>query len=305
MPGVRTPGTVGIPVLDPAIAQFFVPGGSQYVPMLVGSARITYSDSKIGLDETRDGTMVTPITEGAVAVDWEQAEPAAFSVNDLSKTPPAGASFSPLPSAATQAKNYSTWQKDFARWAAQSQSIELYRSKRAQILSASDESERDFRIRLNNEVREQRDAALATLREKYAARISTLQDRLRRAEQAVQVQSEQAAGARMGAAVSVGATLLGALLGRRAVSAGTLGRAATAARGMGRIGKEAQDVARATENVDALTAQLAGLEAKMQDELRAVAERWDLSSEPLERVLVKPKRGGVSVQLVALVWVPT
>jgi hypothetical protein len=272
--------------------------------MLMGSARIAYSDSKMGLDDTRDVTFVTPITDAPVAVNWDQAEPAEFSVNDLSKTAPEGASFSALPSAASKAKNYSGWQKDFARWAAQSQSLELYRSKRAKMVSALDESERDFRIRLNSDARENRDAALAKTREKYAAKIATLEDRIRRAEQAVQVQSEQATGAKMGAAVSLGATVLGALLGRRAVSASTLGRATTAARGMGRISKESQDVARAAENVTALETQLAGLEAAMQDDLRAVTADWDLSNEPFERVLLKPKRGGVSVQLVALVWVP-
>ena len=35
-----------------------------------------------------------------------------------------------------------------------------------------------------------------------------------------------------------------------------------------------------------------------------ISDGWDLSTAPLERVLVKPKRGGVSVQLVALAWVP-
>jgi len=142
------------------------------------------------------------------------------------------------------------------------------------------------------------------VREKYATKMTNLQDRIRRAEQAVQVQSEQATGAKMGAAVSIGATIFGALLGRKAVSASTLGRATTAARGMGRISKEAQDVARATENVSALTTQLSELETGMQNDLQAVSSDWDLSNEPFDRVLVKPKRGGVSVQLVSLVWVP-
>ena len=292
------------PVIDPSIEQFFVPGGTQYVPMLMGSARISYSDAKLGLDDTRDVTVVTPITDAAVAVNWDQAEPADFSVNDLSKSAPAGASFAPLPAAAAKAKNYGTWEKDFAQWAAQSQSIELFRSKRTKTMSAPDESERDFRIRLSDEAREARDAALAKTRDKYAVKMTTLQDRIRRAEQTVQVQSEQATGAKMGAAVSVGAAIFGALLGRKAVSTGTLGRATTAARGMGRISKEAQDVTRATENVTALKTQLAELEAEMQEDLRAVTADWDLSNEPFERVLVKPKRGGVSVQLVALVWVP-
>ncbi len=153
---------------------------------------------------------------------------------------------------------------------AQSQSIELFKSTRAKVLSNPDESERDFRIRLQGEAREARDAALAKVREKYASKMTTLQDRIRRAEQAVQVQSEQATGAKMGAAVSIGATIFGALLGRKAVSASTLGRATTAARGMGRIGKESQDVTRATENVSALKAQLGELETAMQTDLQAV-----------------------------------
>lgn len=172
------------------------------------------------------------------------------------------------------------------------------------MLSAPEESERAFRIRLNTEAREARDAALVKVRGKYASKLTTLQDRIRRAEHAVQVQSEQATGARMSTAVSIGATIFGALLGRKAVSASTLGRATAAARGMGKIGRESQDVARATETVAALTQQLAELQAALEADLQAVSARWDVSSEVFERVLVKPKRGGVSVQLVALAWVP-
>ncbi len=292
------------PIVDPLIDQFFAPGGTEYVPMLMGTARVAYSDSKIGLAETRDVTVVTPISTSAVAVNWDQAELADFSVNDLSKTAPDGTTFGPLPAAATKPKNYATWKKDFAHWIAQSQSIELFKSARAKLVSAPDESERDFRIRLQTEAREARDAALARVRDKYASKMTTLQDRIRRAEHAVQVQSEQASGAKMGAAVSIGATIFGALLGRKAVGTGTLGRATTAARGMGRISKEAQDVARATENVTALTTQLGELETAMEADLQSVSADWDLSNEPFEHVLVKPKRGGVSVQLVALVWMP-
>ena len=73
---------------------------------------------------------------------------------------------------------------------------------------------------------------------------------------------------------------------------------------MSRIGKESEDVTRATENVTAIKTQLADLEAQMQADIQQITADWDLTSDPLERVLVKPKRGGVSIQLVSLVWVP-
>ena len=92
-------------------------------------------------------------------------------------------------------------------------------SSRAGIASTPDESERDFRIRLQQAMREGRDAALARVREKYTARIRTAEDRLRRAQQAVERETEQASESKMSAAVTFGTSVLGALLGRKTISA--------------------------------------------------------------------------------------
>jgi hypothetical protein len=292
--------------LDPAIHQFFAPAqdGDQLSPTLMGVARITYSDTKLGIDETRTVTLVTPINDGAVAVDWDQAEPADFQVDDLATRPPAGTRFSPLPAAAIRPRSYTTWEKDFARWGAQSQSIEVLRSARAGLGSAPDESERDFRIRLQQTMREGRDAALARVREKHAVKIRTAEDKLRRAQQAVDRESQQATESKMTAAVSFGTSVLGALLGRKSISAANIGRVATAARSMGRVTRESADVTRATSTVGVLEQQLADVQGALESELAAVQAEWDPAAEDLRRVVVKPKRGGVSVQMVALLWRP-
>jgi uncharacterized damage-inducible protein DinB len=74
---------------------------------------------------------------------------------------------------------------------------------------------------------------------------------------------------------------------------------------MGRIGRESQDVARAQDELNATTAKRDELARTLDAELQSIAARWDEArDEELERILVKPKRGGVSVQLVALVWLP-
>jgi hypothetical protein len=144
------------------------------------------------VDETRDVAIVTPITDGAVAVDWEQAEPADFDVDRLETTPPEGATFAPLPSGAAQPRSYTAWEKDFARWAGQTQSIDLLRSARTKLTSAPDESERDFRIRLVETMHEGRDAALEKVRTKHAPKIRTAEDKLRRAQAAVDREAQQA-----------------------------------------------------------------------------------------------------------------
>jgi hypothetical protein len=269
---------------------------------LLGAARIHYRDARLGIDEVRDVAVVAPITEGAVAVDWDQAEPADFEVRELASSPPAGATFATLPPAAAKPRNYAGWEKAFARWAAGSQSIEVLRSARVKLSSAPDETERDFRIRLRQALREGRDRALAEVRDKHASRLRTAEDKLRRAQASVERENQQASESRMSAAVSFGATVMGALLGRKAVSASTLGRATTAARSMGRVSRESADVARATSTVAVLEQQLAEAQAALEADLRAVQGEWDPETESLERVVVKPKRGSVEVQLIGLLW---
>ena len=93
-----------------------------------------------------------------------------------------------------------------------------------------------------------RDAAIDAIRKKYAARQAALGDRLRRAEAAVEKEQQQVSDQKLQTAVSVGATVLGTLFGRKSITVGTLGRATTAARGMGRMMKETSDVKRAAES---------------------------------------------------------
>ena len=104
-----------------------------------------------------------------------------------------GARFADLPPAATKAKNYAAWQKDFGTWLYQTQKLSILRSPATGLTSNAGESERDFRTRLQQGAREQRDAVAETLRQKYAPKLAALQERLRRAQQAVERQQAEAA----------------------------------------------------------------------------------------------------------------
>jgi hypothetical protein len=237
-------------------------------------------------------------------VDWDHAEPAEFVVRDLARHADKPLPFAALPASATQPKKFAQWQKDFARWASQSQTVELLRSERAKLTSRPDEDERAFRIRAQEVSREARDAAVNRTRQRYATKLASAEDRLRRAKAAVEREQLQASESKVQAGVSLAATIAGALLGRKAVSASTLGRATTTARGVGRIGREAQDVVRAQGNVTALQQTRDAIASEIEREMQQVGADFDVSSDEFTRVLLKPKRGAVSVQLVAIVWIP-
>ena len=282
--------TASRPMLPPDVPQHFVPlrsskpDGSElvYAPMLLGSSQVRFSDTRSSIDTTQDVTVFAPISEGAVAVDWDHAVVADLAVADLEQAPEESGQFLSLPASAGKAKSYADWNKDFGGWLFRTQKVELFKSPSTNEVSKPGESERDFRMRLQQSGREQRDKGAESLRQKYAPKITTLQDRIRRAEQAKEKQQAESRSSQVQAAISVGASILGAFLGRKTISATNIGRATTAIRGAGRAIKESQDVGQAEENVAALQQQLADLEAQFKSESEALASATDPLNEKLE-----------------------
>ena len=301
------------PILPPDVPQHFVPlRGSKpdghelvYAPMLLGSAQVRFSDTKNGIDMTRDVTMLVPITDDAVAVDWGKSTVADLSVSDLEQGPEDNAQFLPLPASAGKAKNYADWNKDFGGWLFRTQKIELLKSPTTKEVSTPDELERDFRVRLQQSGREQRDKGAESLRQKYAPKIATLQDRIRRSEQMKERQQAESRSSQVQAVISFGASILGAFLGRKAISAANIGRATTAIRGAGRAIKESQDVGRAEEHVVALQQQLADIEAQFKSESDALAAATDPLNEKFESIAIRPTKANIAVKLVVLAWTPS
>jgi hypothetical protein len=301
------------PAITPAITQFFLPlrkaqegaGTLVYEPRCLGIAKVYYADAQAGLAAEREVAVLADIDPQLSRPLWEEASPAELRDRDLETVPEPEALFAGVPAALADPKSYAGWTADFREWLYRSQALQVFRSPSLQVASRPGESEKDFRLRLQQSGRERRDQLLERIRQRYAARLSSLQERIRRAEQAVEREKEQAKQQKMQTAISVGVTILDAFLGgRKAVRSGTIGRATTAARSAGRILKEGQDVGRAQENVQALRQQLAELEAQVTRESEALKSAVDPLSEELQTLEVRPKKTDISVRVLSLGWAP-
>jgi hypothetical protein len=297
------------PVLPSEISQYFIPVRNEvkgatlvYHPTVFAAAQVRFNDKKI--DTTKDVSVVAPIGDGVVAVDWEGATVVDLPLEDLDQTAPDNAQFADLPAPASKAKSYDAWKKDFSGWLYRTQKIELMQSPSLGQTSNIDESERDFRVRLQQATREERDRAAEKLRQKYAPKIAALEERKRRAEQAVDREAEQAKSQKMQTAISFGTTLLSSFLGRKSLSLTTLGRATTAARGVSRSMKESDDIERAQESVEAINQQMTALDQQFKSETEALEKSLDSQTETLETTTIKPTKANIAVKVLSLAWAP-
>ena len=246
--------------------------------------------------------MLLPLGTGDVSIDWADAEVNDRLTREWATEPAPGASFEPIPRLAGDPKSYPAWSKSFVDSVVRTARLELFAigSGKSKPTSRPGESEADFRARLSLSAREERDRLVAALRGKYQAKVSALESRLERARMQVEKQQGEAGQRKLETAVSLGATVFGALFGRRG---GTIGRASTTARGVGRVLKEGGDVDRAEESVATLETQRAALQAEIEAQVAALIAANDARTATLETIAIKPKKADVELVRVALAWI--
>jgi hypothetical protein len=300
------------PILPPDVPQYFIPvrdvapAGATltYLPTILACATVHFAD-KAGNRQRTDTCRLASLALDGTAPDWQEAAQVELSQSDLEREPSAErASFTDVPPAATKSKNYAAWSKSLIDALYRTAALELLSHPEFKLTAKPGESERDFRARVAQAARERRDEEVETLRRKYQPKFAAMTERIRRAEQAVARESAQASQAKVSTAVSIGATILGAVFGRKKVSMGTIGRAGTAARGVGRAAKESGDIARAEETVRAAGDALRELEHQFESDSAEIAARTTAAADAVQKVPIRPKKSDITVNLLALTWAP-
>lgn len=291
-----------------AITERFLPATSGsgpilYRPALLGVASLHYALAKADVDCWEKAAWLAPLDAAFAATPWEGGREIGRAAPDLDAAPVASARFAELPTAAMHADSYERWRKALAAHLYRARSLTLFRSADPAITSKTGETEGEFRVRLRDALRESRDAEVEKLRARFAPQLATLRDQIARAEQRVEAEREQYSAKKMDTVISIGASVVGALFGRKLASRTNVGRAATAMRGIGRAADERSDVGRAEERADQMRAKLAELEQSCREEITALESR-SVEAAALEPLRVAARKSDLDVEPLLLVWTP-
>ena len=72
----------------------------------------------------------------------------------------------------------------------------------------------------------------------------------------------------------------------------------------GRTVTERSDIGRAEENVETLREKLEQLEQELKAEIEETEDRFDIKQFDLEALPIRPRKGDLKIEKVALLWVP-
>ena len=295
------------PVLQAGVVERFLhaPRGRKagaviYQPHIGAKVRARFVDAKAGMDAWESWYYLAPI--GADGPDWAAAEVLPDPGPEFDEGPADDAQFTEPPASALSSRSHKSWSAALEDHVYRNASLNVMSCPALKMVGAPGGTEGEFRARIALALREKRDDAVDTLRKKYESKIAALEDRARRADQKVDREKAQASSETMSSALSVGGSLLGALFGGRRSSA--LSKVSTAARRAGRVSKERADVTHAEADAQAFRDQIESLEKDLQAEIEALESEHDPHAVRVETVPVRPRKGGITVTDLALVWRP-
>jgi hypothetical protein len=209
-----------------------------------------------------------------------------------------------LPPEASSAKNFELWGKQFLSFLFREQALVLYSCEPLKAVSTPGESDRDFRVRLRQGFLEQRDLQTEQLRKKFAPKLAALEGKIERARQKIEAEQSRQSQRKWDTALSMGQTILGALMGRKAISATTVGRTASTIKKAGQAASGQTKVKHAEDSLEGLQEAKQELESEFQVAVNEIASQWSAEDIPLASIEVKPRKSDLAVLQQQFVWLP-
>ena len=295
------------PLLPPGVPNRYLPinqsgdGEIVYGSRVLAAVDVAYHSARYNVNEDRYWLLQVELGEDPNALDFDQAADTGLSLEDLETEPDPDGKFMPL--TGINATAVKKWQSRLKRWLRTERPMVLWKSATLRATSLPGESEGDFRARLQQLGNQLRDQKVEKLKARYEGKTKTLNDRLMRARQAVERESQQVSKRKLDTAISVGSAILGAVLGRR-VSRTSASKIGTAVKGYGGVRKEAGDVERAKQRVAKLEADLNNLAEQFESQVDQLDDAYDAQEDALKELPIRAKNADIEVRFLGVGYLP-
>lgn len=285
-----------------------VAGGKRLEAGVVARVNLLFDETKGDLRHQEEYEAVFFPLEGA-SLNADSAINVDYDDRDLRDEAPDGARYV-LPDAKIHTKTYfSKAQTALKDHIYRNETLELFRNPELKLISRVGESREEFAARCETAADDGADEEATKIREKLEKQMDRLQDAKAKAEDRVREidhdADARAKDAKTSMMLDVGASVLGGLLGGRSSTRGILG-------GVRRASSKGRTTANAKERLETAEKRLEEkiddieeLENEITDSLYEVQDAWDEKAEAIEDMNVTLEKTDISIDEIALVWIPT
>ncbi len=275
-----------------------------YRPGLYATVRSYYSHRTYRVDCWQEHHLLVEFHNKLPSAHiWEDAERLNQPLNFHTEPHQAGR-FEQLPIQLQKEQKFEIWRKELQDHIYREHPLNIYRCKEFASISEPGETLGDFKVRLETIASEKRDLETEKLRKKYAAKFTQLREAIRRAEDRIESHDAKYKQRRLDSVLSVGTSIMGALLGRKKVSVTNTRRASSSVKSINRAANQRSNVAKARDDLEGLQKQFKVLDVDFNRDVEELTDKLNVEKLELNELSVRPKKTEITIREFALVWTP-
>jgi uncharacterized coiled-coil protein SlyX len=276
-----------------------VPSGARLAPALLARVHMLFDDTRADLRETVEWEACLPVSERDV--DWARAVTLDYDPRDLRPDPPEGAVYV-LPQAKIGDKSwFGSAAADLRSHLHREETMSLQANRELKLYSRIGETEADFAQRCRDAADGEKDKEVAVIRGRLSARMDKLDDAIATYAERIDELRADAADQRGEDLVSIGSSVLGSILSGRASTS-------TIARSAGRAASRGRSAEQRIRGIEARIAEkhlaIDELERDLREAVAEIEAEWNEKAATIETLEISLEKSDISVDEVALLWLP-
>ena len=300
--------TAGVPVyyLHPAAdwraVKAIKPTSRTFDAAIAARINLLYDDTKADIRHTETWEAIFyPLTH---RIDAENGIPVDYDDRDLLRDAPEGVAYR-IPDAEIQKKSFfKNLESELKDYLYRQQAVTIYRNADLKLYSRIGESAEAFELRCRKVADQGEDEAAGKIRDKFEKRIKRIEGMLEKAQDRLQEIEVDHSARKTDELLSGVGSLIGVFFGGRksSRSIATDLRRASSKRKQTRT--TSQRLQSAANRVEEKAEQLEDLENELADTLLTLDEEWDVRATAIEALEIGLEKTDISIDQLALVWVP-
>jgi hypothetical protein len=306
------------PALPPGVEEYFIPAelsfndaaraanlaagaqiesqGIVYHPALLGQVEVRYGDRRYNLDYTNPGSVLVQDFEGAL-MHWENYPWRVYKTTALQSQPVSQARFVSLPGWLSDAKKIASLQKDYLDWVFRNSTIRIRANTALKVYAGPQVSQGDFREQCSQAARQGLQKEQDQLDASYKQKMTSLQQKIDQQELQVKKKEQEVSSRRIEEVGAGGQFLMGLLGGRR--------RSLNSSLTKHRLAQQAStDLEQERKELEAIQAQLAGIEKDKAAAAQQLQERWEQVVNTVTEIPLEPAKQDIYQELFGVAWLP-
>ena len=292
------------PIISESIKEYFldtdINSDSEFYPYLYGEVTLRFYNQKRAIDINEQLYFKLDIDDSVPDVDFQNAREESLS-NKTTKASKNGSYITPS-SILTREKTLRKFERELSNFIYNSKRLELYRCAALKMESSLEQNIRDFRVDIENSLKERKDIEIEKLEKKFSTKYKSFEDKFARLQIKLEKEESDVSSKITDTVLGIGMTLVSAFFGKKTLSASTISKGASSLKKGKGVFKERNDVKNTQALIDALEADVQELEEALESDIEKIKEKFHIDNFEITTFSIKPRRTDVRIDDFALLW---